>query len=58
MMVIVKKLEVFRLGPKLTITPEPLAAKKSVVVRIIELFHCSIAPRFSDGNENDLDPQG
>ena len=55
---IVKELEVLRLGSELAITPEPLGAEKSAVVGIIEAFNGSIAPGFSDGNENDFDPQG
>ena len=58
MVLIVKELEVLRLGSELAITPEPLGAEKSLVVGIIEAFHCSIAPRLSDGNENHFDPQG
>jgi len=55
---IVKELEVFRLGSELAIAPEPLSAEKSAVVGIIEAFNGSIAPRLSDGNENHFDPQG
>jgi len=52
---IVKELEVLRLGSKVTIAAEPLGTKKSALVRVIEPFHRSIAPRFSDGNENRFD---
>jgi len=52
---IVKELEVLRLGSEVTIAPEPLGAKKSAVVSIVEAFNSSIAPRFSDGNENHFD---
>jgi len=55
---IVKELEVFRLGSEVTIAPEPLGAEKSAIVGIIEAFHGSIAPGFSDGDENHFDPQG
>ena len=55
---IVKELEVLRLGSELAIAPEPLGAEKSLVVGIVEAFNGSIAPGFSDGNENDFDPQG
>ncbi len=55
---IVEELEVLRLGSEVTIAPEPLGAKKSAVVGIIEAFHRSIAPGFSDGNEHHFDPQG
>jgi len=55
---IVKELEVLRLGSELTITPEPLGAKEPAVVSIIEAFNGSIAPRLSDGNEDHFDPQG
>jgi len=53
-----KELEVLRLGSELAITPEPLGAEKSAVVGIIEAFNGSIAPGFSDGNEDHFDPQG
>jgi len=53
---IVKELEVLRLGSEVAITPEPLAAKESPVVGIIEAFHGSIAPGFSDRNEHHFDP--
>jgi len=55
---IVKEFEVFRLGSEVTIAPEPLGAEKSTIVGIIEAFNGSIAPRFSDGDENHFDPQG
>ena len=55
---IVEELEVLRLGSEVTIAPEPLGAKKSAVVGIIEAFNGSIAPGFSDRNENHFDPQG
>lgn len=53
-----KELEVLRLGSEVTIAPEPLGAIKSACVRVIESFHRSIAPRFSDGNENHFDLEG
>ena len=53
-----KELKVFRLGSEVTVAPEPLGAKESAVVGIIEAFNRSIAPGFSDGNENHFDPQG
>lgn len=55
---IMKELEVLRLRSEVAVTPEPLAAKESPVVGIIEAFHGSIAPGFSDRNENHFDPQG
>lgn len=55
---IVKELEVLRLGSEVTIAVEPLGAKKFTFVRVIESFHRSIAPRFSDGDENHFDLQG
>jgi hypothetical protein len=54
----VKEFEVLGLGSELTITSEPLGAEKSAVVGIIEAFNSSIAPGFSDGNEDHFDPQG
>lgn len=55
---IVKDLEVLRLRSELEIAPEPLGAEESLVVGVIESFNGSIAPGFSDGNENHFDPQG
>ena len=55
---IVKELEVLRLGSEVTIAAEPLGAKKSAFVGVIESFHRSIAPRFSEGNENRFDLEG
>ncbi len=55
---IVKKFEVLRLGSEVAITPEPVGAKESTVVGIIEAFNGSIAPWFSDGDESHLDSQG
>jgi hypothetical protein len=57
MVLIVKELEVLRLGSELAIASEPLGAKESTVVGIIEAFHGSIAPGLSDRNEKDFDPQ-
>ena len=57
MILVVKELEVLRLGAKLTITPEPLGEKKSAVVGSIEALHGSIAPRFSDGDRHHFDPE-
>jgi len=54
---IVKELEVLRLGSEVEVAPEPLGAEKSFVVRIMEAFNGSIAPRFSDGDENHFDPE-
>lgn len=58
MVLIVKELEVLRLGSELAIASEPLGTKESTVVGIIEAFHGSIAPGLSDRNENGFDPQG
>ncbi len=58
MVPIVKALEVLRLGSELAIASEPLGAKESAVVGIIEAFHGSIAPGLSDRNENGFDIQG
>lgn len=55
---IVKELEVLRLGSELEIVPEPLPAEESLVVGIIKAFNGSIAPGFSDGDENGFDSQG
>jgi len=54
---IVKELEVLRLGSEVEVAPEPLGAKKSFVVRIMKAFNGSIAPRFSDGDEDHFDPE-
>jgi len=55
---IVKELEVLRLGSEVTVAPEPLGAKESAVIGIIEAFNRSIAPGLSDGDENHFDVQG
>jgi hypothetical protein len=55
---IVEKLKVLSLGAKIPITPEPLGAKETTVIGVIETLHGSIAPRFGDGNEDDFDSQG
>jgi hypothetical protein len=52
---IMKELKIFRLRSELAVAPEPLGAKESAVVGIIETFNRSITPRFSDGNENHFD---
>ena len=54
---IMKEFEVLRLGSELKIAPEPLGAKKSFVVRIVEAFNGSISPRFSEGDKNHFDPE-
>ncbi len=56
MVLIVKELEILRLGSERAIAPEPLGAEKSAVVGIIKAFNASIAPGFSDGNEDHFDP--
>jgi hypothetical protein len=56
MVPVVEKLKVFRLSPELPIAPKPLPTEESSVIGIIEAFHHAIAPGFSDGDKNDLDP--
>ena len=55
---IVKELEVLRVGSEVAITPEPLAAKESPVVGIIEALHGSMTPGFSNRDEDHLDSHG
>jgi hypothetical protein len=56
MVLVVEKLKVFGLSPELPITSKKLPTEESSVIGIIEAFHHGIPPRFSDWDENDLDP--
>jgi len=55
MVLVVKELKVLGLGSELAITPKPLPSKKLSIVGVIEAFHDSITPRFSYGDEDNLD---
>jgi len=55
MVLVVKELKILGLGSELAITPKPLPSKKLSIVGVIEAFHDSITPRFSYGDEDDLD---
>ena len=53
-----EKLKVLCLRAKIPITPKPLGAKEPAVIGVIEALHGSIAPRLSNGDKDDFDPQG
>jgi len=57
MVLVVEELKVLGLGSEVTITPKPLPSEESPIVGIIETLHDTIAPRFSDGDKDHLDPQ-
>ncbi len=57
MVLVMKELKVLGLGSELAITPKPLPSKEAPMVGIVKTLHSSIAPRFSYGDEDDLDPQ-
>ena len=52
------KLEIPGLGSEVAVTPKPLDSKETLVIAAIKAFDRSITPRFSDRNEDSLDPQG
>jgi len=55
---IMEEFKVLRLGAKMAIASEPLGAKESAIIGLIEALHGSIPPRFSHGDEDDFDSQG
>jgi hypothetical protein len=55
---IVEELKVLRLEAEIAITPEPLGSKEATIIGVIEAFHGTIPPRFSDGDKDDFDPEG
>lgn len=57
MVLVVEELKILGLGSKLTIAPKPLPSIESSVVRIIKALHDTIAPGFSDRDEDHFDPQ-
>jgi hypothetical protein len=57
MALVVEEFKVLGLGSELTIAPKPLPSKEPSIVGIIEALHDAIAPRFSDRDEDYLDPQ-
>jgi hypothetical protein len=54
---IMMELEIPGLGSEVTVTPKPLDSKEALVIGIIKAFDRSITPRFSNRNEDGLDPQ-
>jgi hypothetical protein len=57
MVFVMEELKVLGLRSEVAIAPEPLGAKESPVIGIIEALDDSITPRFSYRNEDYLDPQ-
>jgi len=57
MMSIMEEFKVLGLGSEVTIAAKPLGSEESPVIGIIKALHNSITPRFSDGNEDNFDPQ-
>ena len=57
MVLVMKEFKVLGLGSELAITPEPLPSKEAPMVGIIKTLHRSITPRFSYGDEDNLDTQ-
>jgi hypothetical protein len=57
MMPIMEEFKVFGLGSEMAIGTKPLPSKESPIIGIIEAFHDSITPRFSYGDEDNLDTQ-
>lgn len=51
------ELKIPGLGSEVTVTPKPLDSKETLVVGVIKAFDRSITPRFSNRNEDGLDPQ-
>ena len=51
------ELEIPGLGSEVTVTPKPLDSKETLVIGVIKAFDRSITPRFSNRNEDGLDPQ-
>ena len=57
MVFVMEELKVLGLGSEVAIAPEPLGAKESPVIGIVEALDDSITPRFSYRDEVYLDPQ-
>ena len=54
---VVMELEIPGLRSEVTVTPKPLDSKETLVIGVIKAFDRPITPRFSNGDEDDLDPQ-
>lgn len=54
---VMMKLEIPGLRSEVTVTPKPLDSKETLVIGVIKAFDRSITPRFSNRNEDGLDPQ-
>jgi hypothetical protein len=54
---VMMELEMSGLGSKVTVTPKPLDSKETLVIGAIKAFDRSITPRFSNRDEDGLDPQ-
>ena len=51
------ELEIPGLGSEVTVTPKPLGPEETPVIGVIKAFDRSITPRFSNRDEDGLDPQ-
>ena len=54
---VMMELEIPGLRSEVTVTPKPLDSKETLVIGVIKAFDRPITPRFSNGDEDDLDPQ-
>ena len=57
MVLIMEEFKVLRLGTEIAIAPEPLGAKVSAIVSVIEALHGSVPPRFPNGDKDGFDAQ-
>jgi hypothetical protein len=54
---VMMELEIPGLGSEVTVAPKPLDSKETPVIGVIKAFDRSITPRFSNRDEDGLDPQ-
>ena len=54
---VMMELEIPGLGSKMTVTPKPLGSKETPVIGVVKALDRSITPRFSNRDEDSLDPQ-
>jgi hypothetical protein len=54
---VMMELEIPGLGSEVTVAPKPLDSKETLVIGVIKAFDRSITPRFSNRDEDGLDPQ-
>lgn len=58
MVLVMKEFKVLRLRTEIAIAPEPLGAKESAIVGVIEALHGSVPPRFPNRDKHGFDAQG